>query len=61
MSSGVYSGGPYSWKDPKEYYRLADAGRDWVFKDETVFLHNLLIQFTKIIPDLVGISPCHFR
>ena len=34
-TSGVYSGGPYAWRDPKEYYRLADAGRDWVFKDET--------------------------
>ncbi|MFD1257806.1 beta galactosidase jelly roll domain-containing protein [Mucilaginibacter terrae] len=33
--TGVYSGGPYAWKDPKEYYRLADAGKDWVFKDET--------------------------
>ena len=33
--SGVYSGGPYAWKDPHEYYRLANAGRDWVFKDET--------------------------
>lgn len=35
MSSGVYSGGPYAWRDPKVYYKLADAGRDWVFKDET--------------------------
>jgi len=34
-SSGVYSGGPYAWRDPKVYYQLADAGRDWVFKDET--------------------------
>jgi len=34
-SSGVYSGGPYAWKDAKEYYKLADAGKDWVFKDET--------------------------
>ena len=34
-SSGVYSGGPYAWKDSKEYYKLADAGKDWVFKDET--------------------------
>jgi len=34
-TSGVYSGGPYAWKDPKVYYKLADAGRDWVFKDET--------------------------
>jgi len=33
--SGVYSGGPYAWRDPKIYYKLADAGRDWVFKDET--------------------------
>jgi hypothetical protein len=35
MPSGVYSGGPYAWKDPKDYYKLADAGKDWVFKDET--------------------------
>ncbi|WP_460680111.1 glycosyl hydrolase 2 galactose-binding domain-containing protein [Mucilaginibacter koreensis] len=35
QKTGVYSGGPYAWQDPKEYYRLADAGRDWVFKDET--------------------------
>ena len=34
-TSGVYSGGPYAWKDPKVYYKLADNGRDWVFKDET--------------------------
>ncbi|WP_295655124.1 glycoside hydrolase family 2 TIM barrel-domain containing protein [uncultured Mucilaginibacter sp.] len=34
-ASGVYSGGPYSWQDPHQYYKLADAGRDWVFKDET--------------------------
>ncbi|RKR83609.1 glycosyl hydrolase family 2 [Mucilaginibacter gracilis] len=33
--SGVYSGGPYQWEDPKEYYKLADAAKDWVFKDET--------------------------
>ena len=33
--SGVYSGGPYSWQDPHEYYRLVDAGKDWLFKDET--------------------------
>jgi hypothetical protein len=33
--SGVYSGGPYTWQDPKVYYQKADAGRDWVFKDET--------------------------
>jgi beta-galactosidase/beta-glucuronidase len=33
--AGVYSSGPYAWQDPKVYYKLADAGRDWVFKDET--------------------------
>lgn len=33
--SGVYSGGPYTWQDPKDYYRRADANGDWVFKDET--------------------------
>jgi hypothetical protein len=33
--SGVYSGGPYTWTDPKDYYRRADTQRDWVFKDET--------------------------
>lgn len=36
--SGVYSGGPYSWQDPAQYYRLANAQRDWVFKDETGIL-----------------------
>lgn len=33
--SGVYSGGPYAWRDPKVYYQLADGEKDWVFKDET--------------------------
>ncbi|MFL5788324.1 MAG: glycosyl hydrolase 2 galactose-binding domain-containing protein [Flavisolibacter sp.] len=33
--SGVYSGGPYTWRDPADYYRFVDQGRDWVFKDET--------------------------
>jgi hypothetical protein len=33
--TGVYSGGPYTWQDPKVYYQKADAGNDWVFKDET--------------------------
>ena len=35
LASGVYSGGPYTWQDSKEYYRLADNAKDWVFKDET--------------------------
>ncbi|MDP4238171.1 MAG: beta galactosidase jelly roll domain-containing protein [Bacteroidota bacterium] len=52
--SGVYSGGPYSWKTPKEYYDLANNAKDWVFKDETGLPsqppYNIL---PKIIPNLV--------
>jgi exo-1,4-beta-D-glucosaminidase len=32
--TGAYSGGPYRWVEPAEYYRLVAAGRDWLFKDE---------------------------
>ncbi len=53
-ASGVYSGGPYTWQEPKEYYRRADDAKDWVFKDETGLpsqpTYNSL---PKIIPDLV--------
>ena len=52
--AGVYSGGPYSWQDDAQYYRLVDGKRDWVFKDETGIPsqppYNTL---SKIIPDLV--------
>lgn len=52
--SGVYSGGPYTWNDPRDYYRRVDRGQDWVFKDETGLPsqppYNTL---QKIIPDLV--------
>jgi hypothetical protein len=52
--AGVYSGGPYTWQDPKVYYNKAIAGRDWVFKDETGVPsqppYNIL---PKIIPNLV--------
>ena len=52
--AGVYSGGPYSWQDDAQYYRLVDAGKDWVFKDETGLPsqppYNTL---PKIIPNLV--------
>jgi hypothetical protein len=54
LPSGVYSGGPYSWQDPKIYYSKAIAGRDWVFKDETGIPsqppYNIM---SKIIPNLV--------
>ncbi len=52
--SGVYSGGPYTWQDPKSYYDRAIAAKDWVFKDETglpsMTPYNIL---PKIIPNLV--------
>ncbi len=54
LPSGVYSGGPYSWQDPKVYYSKANAGGDWVFKDETGIPsqppYNIM---SKIVPDLV--------
>jgi hypothetical protein len=53
-ASGVYSGGPYQWIDPHEYYKMAENRPDWAFKDETGIPsqppYNTLI---KIIPDLV--------
>ena len=52
--AGVYSGGPYSWQDDAQYYRLVDGKKDWVFKDETGIPsqppYNTL---SKIIPNLV--------
>lgn len=54
QKSGVYSGGPYAWRDPKTYYHLADAGRDWVFKDETgIPSQPPYTTLPKIIPNLV--------
>jgi hypothetical protein len=51
--SGVYSGGPYEWKNPKEYYRLADKDGGWVFKDETGLPSQPpYSSLKKIIPDL---------
>lgn len=60
--AGFYSGGPYSWVEPADYFNYVDYGRnfyrhtiyDFVFKDETGIPsqppYNSLI---KIIPDLV--------
>jgi hypothetical protein len=54
LPTGVYSGGPYTWRDPKDYYNRAIAGKDWVFKDETGLPsqppYNIM---PKIIPNLV--------
>jgi hypothetical protein len=53
-ASGVYSGGPYQWMDPQEYYVMAEKRPDWAFKDETGIPsqppYNTLV---KIIPNLV--------
>jgi len=61
LASGVYSSGPYAWQDSKEYYRLADNAKDWVFKDETGLPsqppYNSL---KKIIPNLVWDSELPF-
>lgn len=52
--AGVYSGGPYTWQDPKEYYRRADNGRDWVFKDETGIPSQVVYNsLPKVITNLV--------
>jgi hypothetical protein len=60
-ASGVYSGGSYWYQDPATYYKLVDAGKDWVFKDETGLPsqppYNSLI---KIIPNLVPDSTLPF-
>ncbi len=54
MPSGVYSGGPYQWEDPKVYYKKADDGGDWVFKDETgIPSQPPYTTLAKVIPDLV--------
>ena len=54
LPTGVYSGGPYTWQDPRSYYTRTIAGKDWVFKDETGIPsqppYNIL---SKIIPNLV--------
>ena len=51
---GVYSGGPYTWQDTKEYYRLANDAKDWVFKDETgIPSQPPYSSLSKIIPNLV--------
>ncbi len=51
---GVYSGGPYTWKDPKVYFDLVDKSPDWVFKDETgIPSQPPYTTLSKIIPNLV--------
>jgi hypothetical protein len=57
----VYSSGPYTWQDSKEYYRLADNAKDWVFKDETGLPSQPpFSSLAKIIPNLVWDSKLPF-
>jgi hypothetical protein len=53
QKAGSYSGGPYHWVDPREYYRKVDEGRDWLFKNE-VGLPSVpcLDSLKRFIPDL---------
>ncbi|MEX6690995.1 beta galactosidase jelly roll domain-containing protein [Danxiaibacter flavus] len=52
-ASGVYSGGPYAWRDPMDYYKFVNNGKDWVFKDETGLPSQPPIStLHKIIPNL---------
>lgn len=51
--AGTYSGGPYRWVDPCEYYRLVDAGKDWLFKNEVgIPSVPTLESLQRFIPDL---------
>ncbi len=53
-ASGVYSGGPYQWLDPHEYYVMAEKRPDWSFKDETgIPSQPPYNSLAKIIPNLV--------
>jgi Exo-beta-D-glucosaminidase Ig-fold domain/Glycosyl hydrolases family 2/Glycosyl hydrolases family 2, TIM barrel domain/Beta-galactosidase jelly roll domain len=59
--AGVYSGGPYSWQEPEQYYQLIDRGRDWVFKDEVgIPSQPPYSSLPKIIADLVPDSSLPF-
>ncbi|HKJ47364.1 MAG TPA: beta galactosidase jelly roll domain-containing protein [Balneolales bacterium] len=63
-TSGVYSGGPYTWVNPVNYYNYVNKGRptkdphkriwDWVFKDEVgVPSQPTYSSLKKMIPNLV--------
>ena len=53
LMAGTYSGGPYRWVPPRDYYEKVDKGQDWLFKNE-VGLPSLPVLETirKFIPDL---------
>jgi beta-galactosidase/beta-glucuronidase len=52
---GTYSGGPYCWIDPRDYFRKVMEGKDWLFKNEVglpAVPHWESLQ--KFIPDLTS-------
>ncbi len=52
--AGVYSGGPYQWIDPHDYYKLVENNIDWAFKDEVgIPSQPPYNSLAKIIPNLV--------
>ncbi|MBN2245123.1 MAG: hypothetical protein JW755_04690, partial [Candidatus Aminicenantes bacterium] len=51
--AGTYSGGPYYWVDPVEYYKKVAEGKDWLFKNEVgIPSVPVLDSLKKFIPDL---------
>ena len=51
--AGTYSGGPYYWVNPRDYYGRVDKGKDWLFKNEVGFPSlPTLESLKKFIPDL---------
>ncbi len=51
--AGTYSGGPYNWVDPRIYFEKADAGQDWLFKNEVgIPSVPVLESLRRFIPDL---------
>ncbi len=53
MPAGTYSGGPYYWIDPTEYYQKVAEGKDWLFKNEVgIPSVPVLDSLKKFIPDL---------
>lgn len=59
--AGTYSGGPYHWVNPRDYYSKVDGGKDWLFKNE-VGIPSLptLESLRKFIPDLTADADIKF-
>jgi len=51
--AGTYSGGPYCWVNPREYFKKVGERKDWLFKNETgIPSLPTLESLKKFIPDL---------